>query len=217
MERNRTSQVIAIIALFVGILGLSVGFAAFSNSLNIKSSANVKADSSLFNVDFSSSQTEVLTNDITATGNPTDLVTTAGKIDNSADPTISGLSTTFTQPGQTATYKFYAYNAGELKAYLKSIVFANVTGKSSTKVCTASEGTTESLVTAACDSISISVKVGSENATTSGVASISNHLLDKATGEEVIVTLTYAENAELTDGDFTVEFGDITLNYSSVD
>ena len=42
---------------------------------------------------------------------------------------IVGLSISFaafTEPGQSAVYKFYAYNAGELNAFLKSIVFSNV-------------------------------------------------------------------------------------------
>ena len=52
MEKNRNAQVIAIVALVVAVLGLSVGFASFSNVLNIQASANVKPDSSTLNVDF---------------------------------------------------------------------------------------------------------------------------------------------------------------------
>ncbi len=217
MEKNKSGQVIAILALFVGIIGLSVGFAAFSNVLTIKSSATVKPDSNTFNVDFSSSATEVLTNEITATVAPTTLTATKATIDNTKDPTISNLSATFTEPGQTAEYNFYAYNAGELTAYLKSIVFSNVSGQTSTKVCTAGTDTTDTLVQSACNGISLSVKVGTENATTSGIASISNHSLAKGASELITVTLKYAEDATRADGDFTVAFGDVTLNYSSVD
>lgn len=54
MERNKKTKVIAIVALIIGVIGLSIGFAAFSSILNIQSSANVKPDNSTMNVIFSS-------------------------------------------------------------------------------------------------------------------------------------------------------------------
>ena len=217
MEKNRNVQVIAIIALVVGIFGLSIGFAAFSSVLNIQSSANVKPDSSTLNVDFSSSIDSVTVAEITPTATPNSIATTNATIDNSADPTISNLSATFTEPGQSVVYKFYAYNAGELNAYLKSIVYANAAGSNATKVCTAKEGTTDALVQKACENILVKVKVGNELETATGKASITGHSLAKKTGEMVTVTLEYAAGAERTDGDFSVAFGNITLNYSSAD
>ena len=41
MEKNRTGQVIALLALVVGVVGLSIGFAAFSSVLKIQSNATV--------------------------------------------------------------------------------------------------------------------------------------------------------------------------------
>ncbi len=217
MEKNRTVQLIAILALVVGVIGLSIGFAAFSNTLKIKSSATVAPDKDTLNVDFSSSPTEVEANEITAVSNPVGLITTKATIDNTSDPVIKNLSATFTEPGQKATYSFYAYNAGHLQAYLKSIIYGNVSDNTTNKVCTAKEGTTDALVQKACNGISVKVKVGSEAETNSSVASISNHALTKGQAEPVTVTLEYAQDADRADGDFTVAFGDITLNYSSVD
>ena len=217
MEKNRNAQVIAIVALVVAVLGLSVGFASFSNVLNIQASANVKPDNDTMNVDFSSSIDSVTVAEITPTATPNSIVTTNATIDNSADPTISNLSATFTEPGQSVVYKFYAYNAGELNAYLKSIVYANVAGSNATKVCTAKEGTTDALVQKACENILVKVKVGNELETATGKASITGHSLAKKTGEMITVTLEYAAGAERTDGDFSVAFGNITLNYSSAD
>ena len=48
LEKNRGSRVIAIIALIVAVLGLTIGFAAFSSTLNISSSANVKPNAETF-------------------------------------------------------------------------------------------------------------------------------------------------------------------------
>ena len=217
MEKNRTGQVIALLALVVGVVGLSIGFAAFSNVLKIQSNATVTPDSDTLNVDFSSSLTEVVTDEITPVATPNSLVATNAKIDNTNDPTISNLNATFTEPGQKAVYTFYAFNAGELTAYLKSIVYENVTGSSVNKVCTAKTGTTDALVQSACNGISVKVKVGSESEVSGGLASITGHMLDKNASEKITVTLEYGADAERADGDFTVSFGDIALNYSSVD
>ena len=217
MEKNRKIQIIAIVALVIGIVGLSIGFAAFSSVLNIQTSANVKPDSSTLNVDFSTAEDKMEIAEIIPTATPNSLVTTNGVIDNSGDPTISKLSATFTEPGQSVVYKFYAYNAGELNAYLKSIVFSNVTDQNTIKICTAGQGTTDALVQKACDKISVKIKVGNELETTTGKASITGHALSKGNGELVTVTLEYEAGADRADGDFTVAFGNITLNYSSVD
>lgn len=216
MEKNRSGQVIAIIALVVGVVGVSIGFSAFSNALKIQSSATVTPDKDTLNVDFSSSDQSVEANEITpvVTGS---IQATNATINNTSDPTISNLSATFTEPGQTATYSFYAYNAGELTAYLKSIIYGNATGETVTKVCKAKEGTTDELVQKACNGISLKVKVGSEAETASGLGSISGHSLAKTKAEAITVTLEYAAGAERADGDFTVSFGDVTLNYSSAD
>lgn len=217
MERNRKVQVIAIVALIVGVIDLSICFAAFSSILNVQSSANVKPYNSTMNVIFSNAESKAEVTEITPTVTPNSLVATNGIIDNSNDPTISNLSATFTEPGQTAVYKFYAYNASELNAFLKSIVFENITGQNATKVCTASAGTTDELVQKACEKISIKVKVGNELETSTGKASITGHFLAKENGEVVVVTLEYEAGANRADSDFNVAFGNIILNYSSAD
>ena len=148
---------------------------------------------------------------------PESITATTATIDNSNNPIISNLSATFKEPGQKAVYTFYAYNAGELEAFLKSIVYANVAGETSNKVCKAKAGTTDALVQKACEGISLKVKVGNEAETSSGIGSISSHSLAKNVGETVTVTLEYAADAARADGDFDVSFGSVTLNYSSVD
>ena len=50
MEKSRTSKIIAVVALVVAVLGLSLGFAAFSNTLTISSSATVSPDSGDFDI-----------------------------------------------------------------------------------------------------------------------------------------------------------------------
>ncbi|MBR3230276.1 MAG: hypothetical protein IKF91_05585 [Bacilli bacterium] len=223
MEKDRSTKIIAIAALLVGVVGLSLGFAAFSNTLTISSSAEVTPDQNTFNVDFSSTTSGDLTESavtpvLTPTG-VTNFTATDGTIDNTVAgaPKITGLHATFTEPGQKATYTFSAKNIGEYEAFLKSIAFENVTGESTTKVCTPGSGTTAALVTAACADINVSIKVGSEAVATGSVGSITNHSLAINANDPIVVTIEYAAGGHRADGDFTVAFGDIVLTYSSVD
>ena len=215
MERDRSAKIIAIVALCIAIVGLSIGFAAFSSNLTISSSANVTPDPSSFDVNFSTSNTNELDGTVTGVGTNSATAEDA-TIDNSASPTITGLKANFTEPGQKVTYSFYAHNAGKYAAYLNSVTYSNVSGETSTKVCTAGSGTDEAMVAAACNGISVSVKVGNETYTGSK-SSIENHLLAIDAYEEVVVTIEYASDATRADGDFEVSFGDITLTYNSVD
>ena len=212
MGDNKGYKVVAIFALILGVVGVTLGYAAFSSTLTISSSAEVTPDSSTFNVDFSTSSSSVVTDPVVPTLSPASGFTaTNGTIDNTTDPVITGLKATFTEPGQSATYSFYSYNAGQYLAYLNSIVFDG------TKTCTAKTGTTQALVDSACTGITLSVQVGSEAATTTSVASISNHTLAKATGEAVVVTISYEAGSALADGDFDVTLPDIVLTYDSAD
>ena len=218
MEKDRGSKVIAVVALCIAVVGVTLGFAAFSNTLNIKSSATVNPSGEAFNVDFSSSDAAVKTDPVTPTKDPTSLVAGNATINNSgSNPQISGLTATFTEPGQSATYTFYVHNIGEYDAFLKSITYNNATSGDTFKVCTAGEETTDSLVQAACDDITVSVTVGATGPVTTTNSNITGHSLAIDAHETVTVKIEYAAGGDRADGDFTVAFGDIALLYSTVD
>lgn len=217
MEYNKTYKIIAIVALLLGIVGVTLGYAAFSSTLKIESSAEVVPNGTNFNVDFSSSNSSVVTDDITPTlsANVTGFSATDATINNSSDPVISNLHATFTEPGQSVTYTFYAYNAGQYLAYLNSIVFTG------SKTCTARTNTNQGLVDTACTGISLSVSVANAtdtiNATTTSIASISNHSLAIGAADTVTVVIEYAAGSGRADGDFDVTLPDITLTYNPID
>ena len=213
MNNNKDYKFVTIILLLVGVMVLTIGYSAFSANLQITSSAEVEPTGSAFNVDFSSSSLSVVENDITPTLNvvATGFTADDATISNASDPTLTGLNATFTEPGQTATYNVNAFNAGALVAYLKSITFTG------SKSCSARTGTTASLVTAACNGISLSVKVGSENATTTSVSGITGHSLAVGAAETVTVIISYDSGSAQADGAFDVTLPTITLGYSSVD
>ena len=213
MNNNKTYRIIAVVALLLGVVGVTLGYAAFSSTLTISSSADVTPDSSTFNVDFSSSSSSVVANDImpVLSAVVTNFTATDAVIDNTSDPTISNLKATFTAPGQSVTYTFYAYNTGQYIAYLNSIVF------SGNKTCTAKSGTQQSLVNTACNGISLSIKAGSEAVTTTSIASITGHSLGINNAEEIVVTISYAVGSGVADGDFEVTLPSIVLTYGSAD
>lgn len=237
MEKNRTTKLVIIAILFVSVLGLSLVFAAFSQNLKITPKASVNPSNNMY-IYFTSTNTkngtDLIVDPVPAEPKQYDIngdnkTEHFAIIDNTyasnQSPKITGLRADFTEPNQSVSYTFYAYNAWEYDTYLKNITI------DSTKECTAKEGTLstdettaaqqQEKIDKACEGINISVKVGDDAAVTSTTNDINNHVLpysghNGATGfEVVVVTITYAENSSVSDTDFDVTFGDITLNYSS--
>lgn len=222
MEKdNRKVKVIAIAALLVAVLGVSIGFAAFTRTLTIDAGAVVSPEDD-FDVVFSKSSSSVdTTGGVDASAKtPADLTTTTAVIanDNTGGPLISNLKATFTQPGQSATYTFYAYNDSDYTAYLKNVDFTAAATK-----CTASTGSsvTAALMNAACPDIKIKISVGSDNTTQNLEAdtAVSSHSLAAGAGELITVVIYYDQvaNQTLADGPFDVDLGTIQLIYKTVD
>ena len=225
MEKERSSKIIAIIALCVGVVGLSIGMAAFASNLVIQPSANVSPSSSEFNVVFSNATKGTEAGGATASTpsiaqeNIT-LSTTGQEVSASV---IRGISATFTGPGQKVTYTFDAENAGKYMAYLNSVVYSNAQGKSEFKSCTPGTGTTASLVQTACNDIQLKLTVGGKDYSTTN-ENISSHTLAAGSSDTVVVEIEYvlkgtedAPTNTLADGDFTVNFGNIELLYGSTE
>ncbi len=216
-ENNKPSKILIIVALVIGIACLSIGFASFSTILTISTSLKVKPDSKYFKVNFSSSNADLETSQIVPTlSDSTKVTATNGMIDNTNDPTISNLSAVFTEPGQSVTYSFYAYNTGKYLAYLNEVNFKTIDGESVIKKCVASSDARDDYVQAVCGDIELTVKVGPTifKETNNNVL---NHTLSRDSAEPVIVKIQYINNDHWADGNFEVFFGDITLDYASVD
>jgi len=208
--KNSQKQWLYIIAIMLSVAGLALGFAAFSNTLTIKSSATVTPSSENFSVKFSSSGTEFKEDEII----PTKMIGTAQTatnaiINNSTkNPTLSNLNVTFTEPDQWVEYTVYVYNAGEYTAYLdtsKLNDYPEVT-------CTIPEGSeaTQSLVDAACKSIDVTVNVGGSTSIEPGEftrvsVTIANYDIPEGSEEPTVRA----------DGEFIVNVEDITMYFTS--
>lgn len=200
--KENNGKTVALAALAVSVIGLGVGFAAFTQTLTLKSSATVTPSSDTFKVKFNAAGGSVTPTTSGATGAAATVT----------DTTVSGMKADFTAPGQSVTYTIPVLNEGEYVAYLNSINYA------SEVTCTAGDSATDSLVQSACEGIKVSVKAGSDAAVTASKTSIANHTLAAKTGtEDVVITISYEEDSTRSDGDFTVAIGDITLDYGSAD
>ena len=239
MGRDRSGRVIAVITLLVAVAGLSLGFAAFSTTLNITSSADVPVDASVWKVGFSNNQTSIPSSTVLVDGK------TNSANNGSIDLTQFVISQTNGANAQLATtngskveYDFYIVNDGKLDAYLNAVNMGHLT-------CTYDVGAQERVVpntdnhttvTAGTGTITqtdcetlftATLKIGSSEYTngqniTTGFGE-TNKLL-KPTGTATYVsaklTIAYNENslASVTDvpnGDFTVALGDSTVVYAS--
>ena len=242
MEKKRGNQVMAIAALFIAVIGLSLGFAAFSNTLTISSSATVTPDASVFDVNLSSDAATTTAGTVVPVKSPsnyeagsfnaTNFTATNATIANEAltqgqttNAAITGLRANFTEPGQTVTYSFYARNDGKLEAFLNSVLFTEVeSGKTHTCAIdtSVSEGNraTQSLVDAACAAISYKVSVGGVEFTGTTADKQTNttgkNLTVQGTATDrtpVVVTITYAAETEL--GEYRVD-GPMTVTFGDI-
>ena len=207
MQRYRKRKLIIIMILMIGIASLSIGFAAFSATLNISSSASVTPNSDSFKVMFSTDKDSLKTDSVHSYAS---FGATAGVavINNTTNPMITNLSASFTKPGDYVEYVFFARNEGGYTAYLNSI---NYLGE---KVCASLGDATELLVQSACASISVFVTVGDESYSDSD--EITGHMLLPGEGEEIKVRIVYASNGEYVDGDFSITLPNISLVYSTM-
>ena len=209
MEHSRKQKLLVVLALVVAIASLSIGFAAFSTTLNISPSASVTPNSDSFSVKFSTKYNSLVVGPV----EPSDLVdgvtATNGIINNSSNPTVSNLSVTFTEPGQFVQYSFFVRNEGEYTAYLNNINFIG------DKVCVAAPGTSDELVQAACEGIEIRVLV--EDLILTESASVNGYALVPGSSNYVGVIIEYLGSGAVVDGPFKIDFPSISLTYSTVD
>ena len=216
--RNKNSKLFIIGILCILLCGITIGFAAFSNTLTISSKADVSPNPDDFKVEFSTDDTDVLENEVVPIVNGGAIASNA-IINNDVDsPTLSNLHISFSEPGQSVTYQFYMINSGDYDAFLNRVVTSNATNDSSAyKVCTAIDGTNQSAVDEVCDDIVISITDSLGKSYTQGDFYVDNYKVEKGSSVLVTVTINYNVSNDYNDGDFIVRFGDISFEFNSVD
>ena len=222
MEKQRNIKILSIVALVLAIAGMSLGFAAFSATLNISSATSVSPNSSDFNVVFCNESILGYCEDkywnyfIACSPSGGAECNSSATID---DLHLTDLTAKFTEPNQKVNYMFDVQNLGQYDAYLRGVTYNPLDNGSYIK-CTASTNdsttATDSLVRAACEGIKVTVKVGGIIYDL-GTTNISGHKLSKQTTEEVNFIIEYESGSPLADGPFNVEIADIKFDYSTMD
>lgn len=234
MVKTQKTKMIAIIALVVAICGMTLGFAAFSNTLTISSSAIVTPNESDFNLkaygvidingladlanfskyisDVSAKYMVVESGDASVAPTGTDAI-----IDNKGKTiTISNLSASFTGVNQRIVYYFIIKNEGLYKSYLDfskfnfdddGIFMGNVNS------CGGKDGASSTLIEGACDSIYTEWQF--YDSTFSRIEYDGMYEIAPNDFIMLIGSIIYDKNGVLTDEPITINFDNIEIEFSS--
>ena len=209
MEKNN-GKTIALIALFVAVIGLSIGFAAYNAQLTISGTATVKASS--WGVTFRN-----LT-ESSKTGTPG--IATPAELN---DTQIGPFSINFDTPGESVVYTFTVANTGSIDAILGTYTpavptFTDEDGSTSSTAANLVENEFTYTLTYA-ETKTLGTGTSSEVSYTSGQAVAQNDILPG--NSEITVNLTIGFDmdeslgaSELPDKDVTVGGLGITAIYS---
>jgi len=171
-------------------------------------------------IKFSSSSSSLSLESIAPNTSTTTIASNA--IINSNTNSLNSIIVEFSE-NDTAEYSLYVRNEGEETIYLNDVVWNNVDGKNSNKVCTALEATNQSLVNSACNGIYLTIVYEYKNSTIqitpksslNEIRDNDNNLIDAeelalepGESKEIIVQINYFPST-ISDGPFKVEFGDI--------
>ena len=171
---NNTVKNIILAVLAVGLIGMTIAYAALTQQLNINSQASVKG--STWDVHFENLGA------VQKTGDP--VITTAASLTNTS---ISNLDVAFTLPGESVSYTFDIKNGGDIDARLDNI---KINTKSDGITCTDADESADTDATSVCDNIIFTVTKAD------GQAFNKNDILNH--GDTVNAKLTVTFNAEAT-------------------
>ena len=235
MEKDRGGRILALAALLVGVIGLSLGFAAFSSTLNITSSANVELDKSVWKVGFSNTSSSIPSSAVTVNGQSGSPAENNGSISLTQFVISQATAATLkTENGSSVTYSFYIVNGGKLDAYLNSVSMGTLSctyGSGSNTTydnghSTASAGT-GTISAADCATLFTATLTIDQSSYTSGSTAVTSGFGNTnkiaATGTTYLpATLTIAYNADsissvttAPNGDFTVALSDTAIVYGT--
>ena len=185
---NNKVQNVLLGVLAVGLVGITVAYAALTQQLKIEGTATVKA--STWDIHFNNMSNGA------ATGYAT--LPEAGKlaIENGNTTTISGNIGTLKAPGDSITYTFDIVNAGDINASITNVTTPTLTCKIG-----------ENPETTVCNNLEYSIKYSDGNA-----ISVGDDLAKGAT-KPVTLTITSKNTDVIASQDVTVTASPMTITY----
>ena len=195
MEKQRSIKVLSVVALIVAVLGLTVAFAALSQTLNITGTGSVKGNTSdelgkkTWDIHFENvkiaSTTGLAEATLPAETNTTVLV----------DYTVK-----LSAPGDSVTYTFDVVNGGKLDAELSNFV------KSESLVCTGNGDNAEADASTVCSNLTYTLTYDDSSKTevTKG-----DTLTVSEASKKMILTIAYNGSS--------IPSNDVTINSDSLE
>ncbi len=196
MRTERNLKILAIVAITIAVGGLSVGFAAFSRTLNI-SNVTATVGSATWDVSFNSISAPTVTGDATANTPSIVAGTTA----------ITGININLSKPGDSASYLITVQNTGDFNATATTVNLG-------TPVCAVAGDETHQDAVNVCSNLSYTLTYDDDSAISAVPA------LDSASSKVLKLTLTYAADTtaeELPSNTVTVTGLDTSILYTQVD
>lgn len=184
MDKNREVKIIAVVALLVAVVGLSVAYAALSTTLEISGSATINSAS--WDVGF-------VKGSHTTTGGATFVEPTV------SSTSITGYSAKLTMPGDSVTYNFKITNQGSIPATLGTVNIGSIS-------CT---GTDSAEAAATCANLTYSVTYADGTA-----IKVGDSLAVGATKDAKITITFNAGATTVPTNPVTVNGMDVTLIYN---
>jgi MFS family permease len=195
-----------IFMLMSSIACLSIGFAAFSATLNISSSASVSPNSDDFKVRFVGINGDNKVYSVNAS------VETSVGIISDDGLSISGLNVPMSKLGDGAEYEVYIENQGLYDAQIKKVGIKNIDGDTVNRRCVGDDVSPQ-LLSDFCSTITYGLSTFSEDGEKLSNGGSTGIVLRK--GEKVVVRIAfiYDYDSWYVDGPVSIEFGDVYLDF----
>lgn len=189
MEKDRNGRVIAIAALLLSVIGISIGYSAMSTILNINGTATM--NTAKWSIKFANLSDPVVK------GNAE--VLTAPQL---SDTSIKTYKVKLTKPGDSVTYTFDVINGSDdMNAILGTFTKPN-------PVCTGSGDNSETDASTVCSNLVYTLKYADSETEVK-----QNDTLDATKTKNMILTIGYDGNT-LPTNDVQITGLDITMIYN---
>ncbi len=195
-NNGREMKILVVAALIISIVAIGIGFAAFSETLQINGTAAVQKSS--WKVKFSELGNATLIGTATEVTKPT-----------LSDTTIGTYNVTFKTPGDSVKYNITVANTGSYDAKLTTATIP-------TPTCTGTGATADTDASNVCNQLTYTLVYGSGDANEGQAVSV-NDTLTAGQSRNMVLELTYktfTDESLLAQADVTIENLGITLVYS---
>lgn len=239
MEKDRRIKILSIVALVLAITGMSLGFAAFSSTLTISSSATVTPNSDDFLIKVYGFNQPTSLNDMREGFDPSWVSETEGHANvynsnttsytpsiisnNKNNISISNISAKITNDMHSGVeYYYFIANEGAYPANISYSQFEMFYNNTYQKNCTYDENTTPSLASATCENIKLYVALA-ELDQTELLNSARQTTVDFNSGYSLLpgetifmcIGIVAEDENALPDGDVNIDFGTINIDFTT--